>query len=506
MKADFSQPQRQSIVGIWVMFFYSLQQYARAFWPILVIWIFKFDEINKGYFLLAIFASLAFIGGISYLKYLNFTFFLDAENDAFIITEGVLNKTKTTIQLSKIQQVNINQSLIQKIIGVYELAVDTAGTNKKEGVIKAISHELALDLKIILLKNENKKPINIDGAISTSEEISIEKAIDTEAPFIKISFSSLLKIGITSNYVKSFFLLLAFFITLSDYIKQITGRDVLHDENIEDYVDESQFLKAFLILFVIFFLAVIGINLVKTIFTYFDYKILRQKGSLLLSYGLLNTKSTIIKPEKVQITSITQNFFQKKMNVLHLKIKQATAGEKEERKSAIEIPGCNELERDAILKLLFQKIPEKGAVLKPNFRKLIFSIFLTIGLPLFGFYMLRDFIVEQTAVVDYLVPVYVCFVGLIQFFKFKNNRLFINDNFIIKQSGAWDIRNEIIEPSKIQAITTSQLFWHKNLNIGSVILHTAGGTIAFQLGNFIQIKHYINLWLYEIETSDSNWM
>jgi putative membrane protein len=120
--------------------------------------------------------------------------------------------------------------------------------------------------------------------------------------------------------------------------------------------------------------------------------------------------------------------------------------------------------------------------------------------------MLRDFIVEQTAVVDYLVPVYVSFVGLIQFFKFKNNRLFINDNFIIKQSGAWDIRNEIIEPSKIQAITTSQLFWHKNANIGSVILHTAGGTIAFQLGNFKQIKQYINLWLYEIETSDSNWM
>ena len=89
-----------------------------------------------------------------------------------------------------------------------------------------------------------------------------------------------------------------------------------------------------MILFIVFFLTVIVINLVRTIFTYFDYKIARQKGSLLLSYGLLNTKSTIIKPEKVQITSITQNFFQKKMNVLELKIKQATGGEKEGNKSA----------------------------------------------------------------------------------------------------------------------------------------------------------------------------
>jgi putative membrane protein len=506
MGADFNEPQRQSIFGIFVMFVYLLQGYAKALWPILVIWIFKFDQINKAYLLLGTIAFFAVIGIVSYLKYLNFTFYIDQENEEFIITEGIFNKTKTTIQLYKIQQVNINQSLIQRFVGVYELAVDTAGSNKKEGDIKAISHELALDLKARLLENEYKKVPNNDDSISISDKILTEKAIDSEVPFIKISFLSLLKIGITSNYIKSFFVLLAFFFTLFDHIKQITGRDVLHDENIEDYVDKSQVATAFLIFFIIFFLAVIVVNLVKTIFTYFDYKIARQKGSLLLSYGLLNTKSTIVKPEKVQITSITQNFFQKKMNVLHLKIKQATGGEKEDHKLAIEIPGCDKLEKDAILKLLFQKIPEKGVMLKPNFRKLGFSVFLTIGLPLLGFYFVRDLLLEKLPMIDYFALLFVVFVGIIQFFIFKNNRLYINDDFIILQSGAWDVTNKIIIPSKIQAITTSQLFWHKNINIGSLTLHTAGGNISFQLGNFTAIKQYVNLWLYEMETSDSNWM
>jgi putative membrane protein len=504
MGGDFSRPQRQSIVGIFVMFVYSLQGYAKAFWPILVIWIFKFDEINKVYLLAGTVAVFAFIGVVAYLRYRNFTFYIDPENEEFIITEGVFNKTKTAIQLHKIQQVNINQSFVQRMVGVYELAVDTAGSNKKEGDIKAISHALALDLKARLLENY-KKIINNDLNIDQIEASS-EKQVDADIPFIKISFLSLLKIGITSNYVKSFFVLLAFFITLFDYIKQITGRDVLQDENIEDYVDESQVAYVFLMLFVFFFLAVIAINLIKTVFKYFDYKIARQKGSLLLSFGLLNTKSTIVKPEKVQITSVTQNFFQKKMNVLELKIKQATGGEKEAHKLAIEIPGCNLQEKDAILKLLFKKIPEKGVMLKPNFRKLGFSVFVTIGLPLLVFYIVRDLVVVQMPMIDYLVSFFVIFMGLVQFFIFKNNRLFINDDFIILQSGAWDISSEIIEPSKIQAITVSQLFWHKNINIGSVTLHTAGGNIAFQLGNFTAIKQYVNLWLYEIETSDSNWM
>ena len=504
MSSNFSQPQRQSLVGIWVLFFYSLQHYARALWPIILIWVFKFDQINKVYLAVALVLLFASIGVISYLKYLNFTFSLDTENKEFIITEGIFNKTKTAIQLNKIQQVNINQSFIQRLIGVYELNVDTAGSNKKEGTIKAISHELALELKSRLLENDEKK--NFFEKESISSEETEQKLFEEAHPFLKISFLSLLKVGITSNYERSIALLLLFSNTIYESFLKFGDEENTNSEKIGSYIDANIALQSVLVLVTLFFGIVLVVNVTRVIFKYYDYKITKQKGSLLLSFGLLNTKSTIIKPEKVQITVITRNFFQKKMGILELKIKQATSGGKEERKSAIEIPGCSELERDAILKLLFQKIPEKGLMLKPNFRKLGFSIFLTIGLPLSIFIISGYWFYSSIFEYSYLVPVYVLFIGLIQFFKFKNNKLFINDDFIIKQSGAWDVSNEILEPSKIQAVSTSQLFWHKKLNIGSVILHTAGGDIAFQLGDYTIIKKHINRWLYEIETSDSNWM
>jgi putative membrane protein len=95
---------------------------------------------------------------------------------------------------------------------------------------------------------------------------------------------------------------------------------------------------------------------------------------------------------------------------------------------------------------------------------------------------------------------------LVLVFGFRNYRLFIGERFVIKQSGAWDVSNEIVEPAKIQAITTSQLFWHKSADIGYLTLHTAGGNISFSLGDFTKIKGYMNLWLYEMESSDVNWM
>jgi putative membrane protein len=499
MESLFKAPQRQSNIGVLVMFLDTIRQYAKALGPLLVIWVIQFKDMDKLYLFLGIGAILIVTGVIAYLKFLNFTFYLDYENEEFIINEGVFNKTRITIQLSKIQQVNISQSLLQKIIGVYALDVDTAGSNNKEGEIKAISHPLALELKARLLDNSKKSKI-------VDPETHDAAIVEEEIPFIKISFLSLIKVGITSNYIKSFSLLLIFFFTVSDNIAKITGKDVIHDGEIKNYVNEDLMFQAILIALFVLFAMVLIINLIRIIFRYFDYKITRQKGSLLLSFGLLNTKSTIIKLEKVQITSVSRNYFQKKMNILELKIKQATSGEKEERKSAIEIPGCNESERDQILKLLFDKIPRKGLMLKPNFRKLGFALFLTIGLPLLGFYIFRSYNPTVAETGDYLIPVYVLFVGTVQFFKFRNNRLFIHDDFIIKQSGAWDVSDEIIEPSKIQAVTTSQLFWHKSINIGSITLHTAGGNIAFQLGNYETIKRHVNLWLYEIETSDSNWM
>ncbi|MEZ7498549.1 PH domain-containing protein [Flavobacterium sp. Arc3] len=500
MEEQFNQPQRQSSIGVLILFFDTVQKWGRGLWPILLLYVVKFDELNKYYIFLGIGVFLIVTAVVAYLKYLNFTFYLVDEDEEFIINEGILNKTKTIIQLDKIQQVDINQSLIQRFIGVYELNVDTAGSAKEEGKIKAISHPLALALKARLLDNDKKIDISSDRQAVVEEE-GVEKE-----SIVKISFLSLLKVGVTSNYVKTLGLILAFFTTLYEQSKIFIAESDFDEEQFDAYLEQRSVISSIVFFFVLMFALVLIINLIRVVFKYFDYKVAKQNNSLLLSFGLLSTKNTIVKPEKVQIVTVTRNYFQKKMNILEIKIKQATSSDKEDRKSVIEIPGCNENEKEAVFELLFQKIPVKGIVLKPNYRKLVFSVFLSMILPVAAFFAFAKYVQPVFFDYSYAVVLYLLFVGLIVYFGFQNNRLYINDDFIIKQSGAWDIDNKIIEPSKIQAITTSQLFWHKKANIGSIIIHTAGGNLTFQLADFSTVKHYVNLWLYKVETSNENWM
>lgn len=495
---DFSQPQRQSLPGILVMFANSLQKTVRALWPMLLIWLVKFDTLNKLVFFGSVAGVVVLIGIISYLQYLFFTFHIDDENGEFVIQKGVLNKTRITIQLHKIQQVNINQSLIQRLVGVYKLEIDTAGSDKKEASISAISHDLATILKERLI-NSSQQDTNFN-----TENIVEE---NTTSSFITIGLLSLIKIGFTSNYIKSFALIFVFFTTILENLQQL-NTEVIDEDKVTNYLDTLPIITSFLLVVGFFIGLILIVNLVRTILKYFDFTIQKSKQAIILSYGLLSTKNTLLNPNKVQKIKITQNYFQKKLDVTTIGIHQASSdAEKVKEKDQIEVPGCTENERDAILKLLLGQLPQKGTMYLPNWRKLAVNTFFFLLVPI----AITLFLNHKTEFVTWTewfiyTSIFCVFAGVMLWFSFKNYKLFVSNDFIIKQNGAWDIDTTIIEPYKIQAIETQQFFWQKATNIGSLTLSTAGGTVSFTTGNYTEIKQLVNYWLYEVETWEKNWM
>lgn len=502
MQNDFSKPQRQSLIGILIMFADTLQNAVRALFPLIIVWIIQIDKMNKIYLTIGILAVFILVAVIAYLKYINFTFYLDEENEEFVIKKGILNKSRLGIPLDKIQQVNINQSLLQRIIKVHALEVDTAGSAKKEVAIRAITHDLAIALKSRLLDGGK-------AGISTSKTENGNESWEQKHSFIQISLISLFKTGITSNYVRSFGLLLAFFITSFQFIEDIVKAAEIDDDPLDTYLNAELLLKFLVFIISAIIVLTIVVNLGRTILKYFNFRITRQNNTLLLSHGLLNTKNTIIRPEKVQMVTVGRNYFQKKLDILDIKIRQASnqeANNQEHKQTAIEIPGCNTAEKDMLLEFLLQEIPQKGVVIKPNIRKILMETIKFLILPLTIFFVLISTVFPELMEYALFVPIYVIFVSIIIYFGFRNSRLFVNDDFIVKQSGAWDIEKDYIAPHKIHAIAIRQYFWHKSSDIGIVNLYTAGGKISFGLANYTKLKELVNYWLYQVETTNKHWM
>ncbi len=500
MRLDFTTPQRQSVTGIIVMFADTFQSIVRAMWVPLLLILFKLKEdqylaVGLGFFGLVLLTLV-----IGYLKYRNFTFFLDEDKQEFVLSKGVINKSKISIQLSKIQQVDINQSIIQKIIGVYSLDIDTAGTDKKEISIRAIDQKLALLLKERLLDYGDKESEIIDE----NQEIKSESKT-----FLKISYNTLFKVGITSNYGRTIALLITFVITLYQSFKDAITAFEIDEEQVDTVFERGAgFFSAGILIFGLLVLVLL-INIVRTFIKHFDFVMMKQKQSLVITAGLFAKKNTLLNPDKVQITSYSQNYFQKKFQILDMNMKQASSDEVKEQKkksNAIEVPGCNREERDEILRIILGKIPEKGTQYRSNFRYLIFRAFSAVAFLVAILTLLHYSEIGNMTIYIPLVFVYLCLLSCLIYFGYKNHALYVNQDFIIKRHGAWDVEHEIIEPHKIQSITAKQYFWHKSSDVGHLILHMAAGDIDFRFGNFTHIKQLVNYWLYQVETSNENWM
>lgn len=499
MRQDFSQPQRQSAAGIAIMFAYNFQHSIRVMVIPIALSLIRSKSLNYWYLLIALLAFVVALAIYSYLSYLKFTFFLDEEKQEFVINRGILSRQNLTIRLDKIQQVNINQSLIQRLIGVYSLDIDTAGSDKKEASIKAVDHLRATILREKLLNRSQAA-----GAVELAEE---SKA----APMLKLSASTLLKVGLTSNYGASMALLSGFIFAMIETLRSYVEAFRIKENPVEALIGKGMSFFSICVLIGMALLIVLGTNIIRNFLKYYNFEIIRRPDSLAINAGLFTKHNTLLKPNKVQISTFSQNYFQKKFRFINMKIKQAsytTADEtdKDHKSTDIDIPGCNDFERDEILKMIFEQLPVKGTVFLPNHRFIFLSTMLNIVIPVLIFIAAGLWAYRPIHQYFFLIIPYVLIAGTMLYFEFIHHRLYISEGHIIKKSGIWDVEHQILEPHKIQCLTAKQYFWHKKADIGHLILHTAAGAIYFKYGNYSDIHRMLNYWLFKLESGKKDWM
>ena len=501
MNYDFSKPQRQSISGIVIMAAHTLQHTIRALIIPLAIFVIKAQPKMLTYSAIGIGILTLVILFFSYLSYRKFTFFLDDEKQEFVINKGIFNRTLLTIQLDKIQQVNINQSLLQKIIGVYSLQIDTPGGDSNEVSIKAIDEKIAYSLKEHLLNGQKATPTEISSAEND--------VLQTSTPFLKLSATTLFKVGLTSNYGSSLALLAGFIYAIFHNAKELLRAFDTDNGQVEAAIKTGVSLFSVGILVAIFLGILLVINIIRTFLKYYDFEISKHRLSLLISSGLFSKKNTLLSPQKVQITTFSQNYFQKKFNLMDLNLKQAHSGEpqneKDLTKTNLQVPGCSPNEKDELLLLILGKLPETGAVFAPNYRFLNLPIVFTVLFPI-GIFYIFWFNFQQLYPYYPLTIFYFFVATLMIYISYRKHRIVVTRDLIIKRSGIWDISSEIILPHKIQSITTFQYPWHKSVDVGHVNLHTAAGIIHFKYGNYTEIKQLVNYWLYQVESGSEEWM
>ena len=494
---DFSSFSKQSPKGVLVIYISQLYKLIRFTWVLLFLLMKDFSRIKAlgpVYFYLGLGAILLFLLIRAYLTYTNFQFKIDQEH--FILKKGILKKTNTAIPFHRIQNINFKQNIIQQIIGVFEVSIETAGSSNTEIAIKALSLSKAKCLKEIISKNS---------------EFNKELLTDTELkPFVRIGFLELFKVSLTENHLQNLFLFLAILIGFFQQIQQIIdglGKAAFLDGFIEESKNavSTSILFIFISLILVVFIAFMS-SFVKIFLVHFNLTAYLKEDAFEINQGLFTKKSIVLKKHKVQNITISTNPLKRLIGISFITFKQAVSGKLNKKKNKlIRIVGCKTAQVDVIKRTLFDtnELENKEKSFTNNYYKrrififsfLIFMILYTVLYLVFNHIEILYSVVVVLPIVVFLILK-----------KVEKRYYKITDSLLLVGKGFIETHLTYLELFKVQNIKLKQNIFQERSNIADLVFQTASGKIKIPCINYEDAVKIYNHTLYKVETSKTSWM
>ncbi len=492
-RIDFSQPRRQSAKGLILIFLQEGKNAFKAFWPILVPLVLSKHSDKK--MLLAgitLGAGLVLLLIHTLLYYRKFQFHI--ENGQFILRKGYINRKTLTVPLDRIQNVNTNQSILQQFLDVMSVEIDTAGSDKKELKINALSKPVAASLAMQLSRYlEEAKP--------AGEESEVKPAAKEEL-IMQLTNRDLLRIGISENHIRAALLIIVFG---SQFYSQVKD---FFKEKAEEYADAAfEFIGhsgwALITVMIIFFILLSFLfSMIRTLVLFYDLRLLRMNQSYRIVSGLLNRKNLLIPFRKIQQLNWETGPVKKLFGIYKVNLLQATSGVTV-TPTQIEMPGCLHRHIELMKSDLFGS---DGLTEQPVIRstKIYFTrTWLYLGWVPAGLFTPLLFLDWRYL---FLLIAWVIFMLFYSRQTLKKSYFQVNRDQIRVSSGAISHKFSQMEFHKVQHVGFTQSWFNRKRGVASLEIGNASGKISIP---FIEVKVARELYdylLWYAETSGRKWM
>ncbi len=482
--SSWSVPQRQPISGLLVAIFKALRVILKAFWPLIILILFR--EQQKGLdtyeFLLLIIPLFIILKALADFFYLRFSI---ADGKLFI-KKVFIQKKNITIPLNRIHAVDLEQHVLHRLLKIAAVKIDTAGSEKTEAVIDALEWEKAALLKNFLLSAERDE----------TSEAAPERFASTEKNLIHLSPGDLLKMGLSANHIQAIFIVFAFAVSALQNLEEIFGPQVI------EYVEQSRSTIAFtfniltLIALAVLLLSVL-VSLVKTFLQYGNFSVGETLKGFRLEWGLLNTRQNLVPFDKIQYLSWSANWIRRKINLYYLDLHQATR-DSTPAKRRVKIPLPDPSTIEPILKHYHHDIREAYDSNHTMYAGYAWRRVLIHGIPVaLVAFAIGYFWLENLAS---LALLYIPYDFISAVIYRKNFRIYATDSAVQRVSGVWGRQIALIRWYKIQQVEFRQSIFQRRRQLASLRLVTAGGTILLPyLSADLAWKIY-NYALYQVES------
>lgn len=493
---NFETASRQSAKGIIVIFGVSAFKVIKGsviIFAALILKYFssdKFPDLLNPKFIISFVGIIVFFLALSILRYLNFKFYVS--HNYFFLQKGIFNKEEVSVSKTKIQNVYIKQNLLQQLINVVSLSIETAGDDKTEIEIMALSRRKAQALKSLLL-------------LSVKENESKETDSLKDTVYFKASVKKLFLEGISENHFKSLLLIFAFIVGVYNDLKEFVYQfDLTSKFGSWFRLDGESFMTLLLLNFsivgVLLVLAFL-LSLVRMFVQNYNLTVRRKPEGLEISKGLFNKINLGLSSHRIQNTTVSTNRLKQTFGLYKLAFTQAMANKKQQLN--FNIVGLGKAQISELLQQFYPKVEARLMRNKPSrymmyrllFRSVLIVLLLNVAL---AFGPIALLLVNIPLVIYAIVNA---------IYAYRKAYYHLDDDYIVVGSGQLiETKTKFLEIKKVQAVSLNQSIFQKRRDLASVVIYTASKPLIIahvDLNTGLDIKNYL---LFKVESENKDWM
>lgn len=419
--------------------------------------------------LLLVLVAVAAVVGYSGLSYRRFEY--ELTGDTFDIREGVLSRREREIPLRRIQNVDVSQRLPERVLGIAEVRLETAGGGSTEAALRFVGVEEADRLQADISRLRR-------GAVAGESEAADARAEadagEHRERLFEISPKELAVLGVVSIDPRVLSILAIGASLFFDSVPKFVEPSVIGGP--EQLITRLFGPVASLAVLVLLALGAGVLNATR----FYGFRLERDADELRYERGLFQRFSGTIPLSKVQSLTVRENVLARALGYASLTIETAgyapgsnggdgsqSAVPLAERERALALARSIE---DAGVESLAR--PPKRARIRYAIRYSLVVAILAGGLALAGRVGLP---VPPWYVALLFAPLALLGAHL----KWLNLGYALGEDHVVTQDGFWIRKTHVVPYHRVQTVVTRGTVFQRRRDLGTVVVDTAGSSGLF---------------------------
>jgi len=435
-------------------------------------------------------------GAFGLASYLRYRYEVRAET--LVVTEGVLARREREIPVERVQNVDVHQELLHRVLGLAIVRIETAGGTGTEAKLNFVSGSEAGRLQEEIRSRradlaEGREPGRDEATAAGTPEESADQGGGAATTLFALTPRDLLVYSVTEIRPAAFALsLLGLPLAdrvIADLLVTLAG-PLGGPERLSLAMTVDEALAVALVAFPLVLLGGWALGAVLGLLGYWGFQLGRRGSDLVYERGLTTKYSGSIPLSKLQTVTVTAWLFQRPLGYAGLRMETAGLGSQRAQQDgapsaiplaardrvwsfAAAIEGCEEAPE-------IQRPPERARRVYAVRYLLAIGVVLAVGLA---------YDAAVGTFTRWWVPALLVLVApLAAHLKWTSRGYALGDDHLFVQRGFWRRRTSVVPYRRLQTVARSRTLFQRRLELADLVADTAssfalvgGGAVAHDL-------------------------